>query len=60
MKLTVKNCNSLVLQDKCNIKIFLSPVFSNKMLVFRTVIHKMLIRIANSEEPDQTAFSEAV
>ena len=26
------------------------------MLVFRAVIHKMLVRIANREDPDQTAF----
>ena len=32
----------------------------NKMLVIRTGIHKMLVRIANSEDPDQTASSEAV
>ena len=31
-------------------------LFSNKMMV----IHKMLIRIANREDPDQTASSEAV
>ena len=30
-------------------------LFSNEMLVFRTGIHKMLIRIANREDPDQTA-----
>ena len=28
---------------------------SNKMLVIRTDIHKMLVRIANREEFDQTA-----
>ena len=27
-------------------------LFSNKMLVIRVVFHKMLIRIANREEPD--------
>ena len=29
-------------------------LFSYKMLVFRAEIHKMLIRIANREDPDQT------
>ena len=32
----------------------------NKMLVIRAGIHKLLVRIANMEDPDQTAFSEAV
>ena len=35
-------------------------LFSNKMLIFRVLIHKMLARIANREDPDQTASSEAV
>ena len=35
-------------------------LFSNKMLVFRAGIHKMLVRIANREDPDQTASEEAV
>ena len=35
-------------------------LFSNKMLVFRAGIHKMLVRIANREDPDLTASSEAV
>ena len=35
-------------------------LFSNKMLVFRTGIHKKLVRIANREDPDQTASSEAI
>ena len=30
------------------------------MLVFRAEIHKFLVRVANREEPDQTASSEAV
>ena len=34
--------------------------FSNKMLVFRAGVHKMLVRISNREDPDQTASSEAV
>ena len=33
---------------------------SNKMLLFMAGIHKMLVRIANRENPDQTASSEAV
>ena len=35
-------------------------LFSNKMLVFRVEIHKLLVRIANREDSDQTASSEAV
>ena len=35
-------------------------LFSNKMLVFRNGVHKILARIANKEDPDQTAYSEAV
>ena len=34
--------------------------FLNKMLVFRAGIHKTLGRIANREDLDQTASSEAV
>ena len=30
------------------------------MLVFRAGIHKLLLRIANKENPDQTASQEAV
>ena len=30
-------------------------LFSNKMLVCSTEIHKMHVRIANREDPDQTA-----
>ena len=30
------------------------------MLFFRTGIHKMLVKIANRENPDQTASEEAV
>ena len=29
----------------------------SKILVIRAGIHKMLVRIANREDPDQTAFS---
>ena len=35
-------------------------MFSNKMLVFRAEIYKMLVRIANREDPDKTTSSEAV
>ena len=35
-------------------------LFSNKILVFRAGIHKMLARIANREDPDQTTSKEAV
>ena len=35
-------------------------LFSNKMLLIRFEIHKMLVRIANREDPDQTASEEAV
>ena len=34
--------------------------FCSQTNVFRVVIHKMLIRIANREYPDQTVFLEAV
>ena len=35
-------------------------LFSNQIMVIRAGIHKMLARIANREDPDQTASSEAV
>ena len=35
-------------------------LFSNKMLIIRAGIHKMRVRIAHREDPDQTASSEAV
>ena len=35
-------------------------LLSNKMLVFSTGIQKMHVRIANREDPDQTASSEVV
>ena len=35
-------------------------LFSYKMLVFRAGTHKMFVRIANREDPDQTASEEAV
>ena len=38
----------------------LSFFLSNKALVIRAGSHKILVRIANREDPDQTASSEAV
>ena len=35
-------------------------LFSNKMMVIKAGIHKFLVRVANSEDPDQTASSEVV
>ena len=35
-------------------------LFSNAILVIRAGIHKMLVRLANRYDPDQTASSEAV
>ena len=50
-----------VIYSKCSkISITFQYLFSNKLLVFRTGIHKMLVRIANMEDPDQTASLEAV
>ena len=34
-------------------------LFSNKMLDIKVGIHKVLVRITNREDPDQTASSEA-
>ena len=48
----LKKCSNIL-----NNFLFLFPY---KMLVIRTGIHKMLVRIANKEVPDQTASSEAV
>ena len=42
------------------VKALKCQTFSYKMLVIRTGIHKMLARIANREDPDQTVSSEAV
>ena len=39
---------------------FFSFLFSNKMLVIRVGIYKMLVRKENREDPDLTAFSEEV
>ena len=38
----------------------LCSLFSNKILIVKAEVHQMLVRIANKEDPDQTAFSEAV
>ena len=35
-------------------------LFSNKMLIIMARIHTLLVRIANREDPDQTATEEAV
>ena len=35
-------------------------LFSNIMFVIRVGINKMIVRIANRKDPDQTAYSEAV
>ena len=35
-------------------------LYSNNMFVFRAEITKMLVRIANWEDPDQPATSEAI
>ena len=35
-------------------------IYSYETLVIRAGIHKMLVRITNGEDPDQTASSEAV
>ena len=48
----------LYLAHSVNVLKFLTPflfLFSNEMLVFRAGIHKMLVRIANREHPNQTA-----
>ena len=35
-------------------------LFSNKMLVLGAGMYKFLVRVANREDPDQTASEEAV
>ena len=35
-------------------------LYTNKMLVIRAGSHEILVRLANREDPDQTASSEAV
>ena len=49
--------NCMVNVQKFQTLLFL---FSNKMLVDRDRIHKMLLRITNREDPDQTDSVEAV
>ena len=50
-----------VLYGKCSkISNTFHFLFSTKMLVIRAGIYKMIVRIANREDPDQTASSEAV
>ena len=44
----------------CPIKRMLGLYGLNKILIIMAGIHKMLIKIANREDPDQTASSEAV
>ena len=61
MKIAGLMFRALLLYGKCS-KIsntFLVPL-SNNMLIFGVGIHKMLARIANREDTDQTASSEAV
>ena len=41
-------------------KTLFSFLLSSKILVIMARIHKMLVRIANSADPDQTASKEAV
>ena len=59
-KVSIEKC-TFSLTGKCskisNTFLFLS---SNKMWVIRTGILKLLVRIANREDPDQTASLEAV
>ena len=47
----------MVFIKKLNTFLFL---FSNKIVVTSTGIHNMIVRIANNEDADQTASSEAV
>ena len=35
-------------------------LFSNEILLIRSGMHKMFVRIENREDPAQTAYSEAV
>ena len=39
----------------CKVSNTFLVLFSNKMLISRAGIHKMLVRIANRKDPDQTA-----
>ena len=52
-----KNSREMLLRyDKCS-KISDTFLLSNKLLVFRLVFPKILVRIANREDPYQTASS---
>ena len=56
-----KKCMIQVMYSKCSkISNTFLILFSNKILVIMAVIHKMLVSIANREDPDQTVSSEAV
>ena len=52
MPFNIRKCSKIA-----NTFLFL---FSNKMLVFRAGIYKMLVCISNRDDTDQTASSEAV
>ena len=43
-----------------NFEQFIHFPFTNKMLIIRPEVHKILVRIANSDDAGQTASSEAV
>ena len=51
-------------ENKSTVNVLLFQILlfliSNKILVIRAGIHKKLVRIANLEDPDQTASEEAV
>ena len=62
---TIYCANNSTMQHKVNVLKFpirtpLIFLFLNKLLVYRAGIHKMLVSIANREDPDQTASEEAV
>ena len=44
----------------CTVNVLNFSTLFTKLMVIRTAIHKMLVRLANSEDPDQTASLEAV
>ena len=48
------------LKGEVNVSNTFLILYSNKLLIFRAGIHKKLVRIANREDPDQTASSETV
>ena len=52
--------SGIYMYGKCSKFRTLSFLFSNNMMVIRAGIHKLLVRIANRVDPDQTASSEAV